>query len=133
MERSVVNPPSLMPAKGYAHAVVFSGAGRIVSMAGQAGMDAQGRVVPGGLVAQFDQALANVVEVLKAVGGTPENVGRCRIYVSDREEYRRKQREVGAAWRRHFGKWYPASILVEVTGFWDPEQVMELECDAYLP
>ncbi len=45
-------------------------------LAGQTGMDASGAIVPGGVVAQFEQALANLLEALAAGGGSPADLRR---------------------------------------------------------
>ena len=37
----------------------------MVFLAGQTGMDAAGAIVPGGVVAQFEQALANLLAALR--------------------------------------------------------------------
>ena len=67
----LVNPDGLPQPSGFNHAVV-SGGGRIVWLAGQTALDADGLVVaPGDVVAQFEQALRNLLIVLGAAGGTP--------------------------------------------------------------
>lgn len=66
MER--INPPELPRPSGFCHAVSVP-AGRLVFLAGQTGLDAAGAVVPGGVVAQFEQALRNLLTALAAVGG----------------------------------------------------------------
>ena len=64
-----VNPPSLAAPSGFSHAVVATGT--TVFLAGQTGMDSSGAIVPGGVVAQFEQALSNLLDALAAAGGSP--------------------------------------------------------------
>ncbi len=56
MPRQIVNPPELMRPRGFAHGVV---SGPYVFLAGQTALDAEGRIVPGGIVEQFEQAFTN--------------------------------------------------------------------------
>ena len=59
-------------------------------------------------------ALVNRSPVGRAAGGAPESVGRLTVYVTDKDEYLRRRRELGPAWRERFGRHYPAMALVEV-------------------
>ena len=62
MELERVNPPSLPPPSGFSHAVVATG-GRLVFLAGQIAHGADGAIVGDTVVAQFERALANVLEL----------------------------------------------------------------------
>ncbi len=64
-----VNPPSLAKPSGFSHAVIARGT--TIHLAGQTGMDAHGAIVPGGVVAQFEQALANVLTALVRPAAPP--------------------------------------------------------------
>ena len=65
-----INPASLATPIGFAHGVASSG-GRLLWLAGQNGMDDQGRIVaPGDIVAQTDLALANILAVVAAAAVT---------------------------------------------------------------
>lgn len=128
----IVNPDTLPPAVGYAHAVVAA-PGRTVFLGGQTGHRPDGTLAGEGLVAQFEQACANVVEALRAAGGRPEHLVSVQIYVTDARAYREALKEIGQAYRRHFGKHYPAMVLFEVTGLFDPGSVVELLCTAVIP
>lgn len=128
-----INPPELAAPIGFAHGVATRG-GRILWLAGQNGMDADGRIVaPGDLVAQTDLALANILAVVAAAGGRPEDVVKLHFYVADLDAYRRERRALGAVWRKHFGKHYPAMMLLGVTGFFEPDAVIEVDGYAVLP
>lgn len=128
MER--VNPPSLAKPSGFSHAVV--GEGKVVFLAGQTALDAAGRVVGDGVVAQFEQALANLLEALKTAGGTPDRLASLTVYLVDIDDYRANSREIGAVWRRLVGTDYPAMAAVGVTRLWDPEALIELQGHAIL-
>ena len=55
-----IQPAEWPRPKGYSNGVVVTG-GRLVVLAGQVGWDEQEKIVPGGLVPQFEQALKNVL------------------------------------------------------------------------
>lgn len=123
MER--INPPELPRPSGFSHAVSVP-AGRLVFLAGQTGLDADGAVVPGGVVAQFEQALRNLLVALVAAGGRPGDLASLTIYVTSIDDYRANARQIGAVWRRLAGQDYPAMAAVEVSRLWDPAAVVEI-------
>jgi len=73
------NSDRLTPPVGYSHASIAP-AGRIVHLAGQLGMDADGTITEG-LAAQTEQALLNFVDALAAAGATPENLVKMNVLV----------------------------------------------------
>ena len=125
-----VNPSSLVAPRGYSHGMKSSG--EVLFVAGQVGWDRDGRMVPGDFVAQFAQALQNVLAVVAAAGGGPASVARMTLYVTDKREYRARLREVGEAYRRLMGKHFPAMALVEVRGLLEDEARIEIEAVALL-
>jgi enamine deaminase RidA (YjgF/YER057c/UK114 family) len=125
-----VNPESLAKPSGFSHAVV--GRGTSVFLAGQTGMDASGAIVDGGVVPQFEQALANLLTALAAAGGTPDRLASLTIYIVDVDDYRAHSRELGEVWKRLVGTGYPASAGIGVTRLWDAEALVELQGIAVL-
>ena len=130
MALEAVNPPGLARPSGYSHGL--RGRGELLFVAGQVGWDAQECMVSDDFVAQFAQALDNVLAVVRAAGGVPESVGRLTVYVTDKDEYLRRRRELGLAWRERFGRHYPAMALVEVKGLLEPRAQLEIEATALL-
>jgi enamine deaminase RidA (YjgF/YER057c/UK114 family) len=112
----IVNPPELPEPLGFAHAVVARGA---VYLGGQTG---DGDTV----VEQFDSAAAKIVAALRAAGGEPDQLVSMVVYTTAIEEYRASLSELGEAWRRHFGRRYPAMALLGVTALMEPEAKVEL-------
>ena len=98
-----VNPPSLARPSGFSHAVVAAG-GRLVFLAGQVALGADGAIVGDTVAEQFDRALANLLEALRAVGGSPDHLASLTVYVVDLDDYRRQSGEIGLAWRRLVGR-----------------------------
>lgn len=125
-----INPDTLARASGFSHAVV--GEGRIVFLAGQTALDRGGRVVDGGVVAQFEQALGNLITALRAAGGEPQQLASVTIFIVDVPDYRAHAGEIGAVWRRLVGRDYPAMAGIGVARLWDAEALVELQGFAVL-
>jgi enamine deaminase RidA (YjgF/YER057c/UK114 family) len=120
-----LNPAGLPRPSGYSHAVSVTAA-TTVYLAGQTGTGPDGAIVAGGIVAQFEQALANLLTALAAAGGQPEHLASLTIYLTDIEDYQARGRDIGAAWRRLAGSRYPAMAAVGVTRLWDPRAQVEI-------
>ncbi len=120
-----VNPEALAKPSGFSHAVVARGA--VVFLAGQTGVDASGAIVPGGVVAQFEQALANLLTALREAGGAPSALASMTVYIVDVDDYRAQAREIGEVWRRLVGADYPAMAGIGVSRLWDDDAVVELQ------
>jgi enamine deaminase RidA (YjgF/YER057c/UK114 family) len=125
-----VNPESLARAAGFTHAVKAHGPA--VYLAGQTALDADGRLVEGDVVAQFEQALGNLLEALRAAGGRPDQLVSMTIYLVGLDEYKSRTREIGRVWRRLVGTGYPAMAAVGVSRLWDPEALVEVQGVAVL-
>ncbi|MCA9750867.1 MAG: RidA family protein [Gemmatimonadetes bacterium] len=133
MKFDLVNPPELPSPTGFNHGLLAPAGGRTLFVAGQPGLGEDGKVVPGGFVAQFAQALDNTIAVVRAAGGDVEHIGRMTIYVTDLQAYLASRRDVGVAWRERLGKHFPAVALVEVRGLVDEGAVLEIETTAVVP
>ncbi len=100
--------------------------GRIVAVAG---MTAQGA----DFVAQAQEALAKILAVVAEAGGRPEHVIRLTWYALSREEYIAARPKLGEAYRRLFGRHFPAMTLVEVSALVDDWARVEIEALAVVP
>lgn len=121
-----INPQELVRPSGFSHAVSVP-AGRTVFLAGQIGTGRDGKVVGGGIVAQFEQALGNLLTALAAAGGRPDDLVSLTIYLIDVPDYQAHGKEIGAVWRRLAGTGYPAMAGVGVTRLWDPVALVEIQ------
>lgn len=119
--------------KGYSNGIRVPAGHDLVFTAGMVGWDAQERIVEGGFVAQFEQALSNVLATVAKAGGGPQHVVRLTVYVTDREEYLRSLPALGDAWKRTMGRNYPAMALVQVAGLVEAGARLEIECTAAVP
>ncbi|MBI4956591.1 MAG: RidA family protein [Myxococcales bacterium] len=128
---TVVEPPGWPRPKGYVNGMLA--VGRSLHVAGQVGWNERCEIVGPGLTAQFDQALANVLAVVRAAGGAAEHVVTLTFFCTDLPAYEASQRELGAIWRKHFGKHYPAMALIGVAGLIEKGALCELLATAVLP
>jgi enamine deaminase RidA (YjgF/YER057c/UK114 family) len=127
-----LNPDGLAEPVGFAH-VVIPARGTTVYLGGQTGHRADGTLAGEDLVTQFDQACANVAVAIRAAGGEPEHLVQLLIYATDVGEYRALLKDLGEAYRRHFGKHYPAIALLGTTELFDPQAKVELVGIAVVP
>jgi enamine deaminase RidA (YjgF/YER057c/UK114 family) len=126
----IINPPDLPPPRGYAHGLVAEG--RMLFVAGQVGWTDRAELVSDRFADQFDQALANVLSVVRAAGGTPDAIARLTIFVTDKTQYLSGQREIGERYRARMGRHYPPMTLVEVRALLEPGALVEIEATAVL-
>lgn len=127
MARVIINSAELAAPRGFSHGILVTG-GRLLFLAGQDASDTEGRIVaPGDLVAQLDQVLRNLGAVVRAAGGQMADIAKLNIYVLDRDEYKSKLKPLGEVFRSHFGGYYPALALFQVSGLFNSEALIELE------
>jgi enamine deaminase RidA (YjgF/YER057c/UK114 family) len=127
----LLHPKNWAPAKGYSNGVAAEG--RQVFVAGQVGWNARQQIVDDDFVAQVDQALQNVVDVLAEAGARPEHLVRLTWYITDKREYLARSSEVGQAYRRVIGRHFPAMTLVQVVALVDDRAKVEIEATAVVP
>jgi enamine deaminase RidA (YjgF/YER057c/UK114 family) len=58
---------------------------------------------------------------------------RLTWYVTDKQEYLARLREVGQAYRRAIGRHYPAMALVQVVALVEDRAKVEIEATAVVP
>ena len=131
MKIGILHPEGWAPAKGYAKGIVAEG--RQVYVAGQVGWNERCEFVSDDFVAQVEQALRNIVAVLKEAGGGPEHVVRMTWYLTDKPEYVARPREIGEAYRRVMGKNFPAMSAFVVMALIEDRAKVEIEATAVIP
>jgi enamine deaminase RidA (YjgF/YER057c/UK114 family) len=125
-----VNPAALPTPSGYSHGTL---SGNTLHLGGQTALDADMRIVPGGIVAQFRQAFGNVLTTLAEAGGRPEDLVSITIYLTDIPDYQAHGREIGQVWRELAGATYPAMAGIGTTALWQPEALIEIVGVAVIP
>jgi len=132
MSFQFINPESLGAPRGYSNGVLTEASGRLLFIAGQVAWDERQQIVSNDLVEQFDRALANVITVVNEAGGHPEQIARLIIYVTDKNEYKQRMKEIGEYYRSRMGKHFPAMVLVEVKSLLEDGAKIEIEGIAVL-
>ena len=102
-------------------------------LGGQTAQAADGTIFGTTIVEQFDLAARNVVSALHAAGGEPDHLVSLQVFVTDLAAYRASMSELGAVWRIHFGRRYPAMAVIGVTELFDPSAMVELVGVAVIP
>jgi enamine deaminase RidA (YjgF/YER057c/UK114 family) len=127
----LLHPKHWRSAKGFANGVAAQG--RLVFVAGQVGWNGDQQFTSDDFVAQVEQALGNIAEVLAQAGAAPEHLTRLTWYVTDKGEYIARLKEVGQAYRRVIGRHFPAMTLVQVVGLLEDRAKVEIEATAVIP
>jgi 2-iminobutanoate/2-iminopropanoate deaminase len=125
MKITHINPEGMHKNPAFSQAVVAEG-GKTVYTGGQNGVGADGTVVGEGFAEQVEQAYKNMLQILKSVGATQENVVKIVIHVVKGEDIQ----EGFAATKKAWGN-YPTAIsfaFVEQLGV--PGALVEIDAIA---
>ena len=130
-EFDILQPKNWPAPKGYSNGIVAEG--RLVFIAGQIGWNEHAWLVSDDFVAQAEQALSNIVQVLVEAGGEPRHIVRLTWYLTDKATYVARQKEIGLAYRRVIGRHFPAMSAVIVAGLIEDGAKVEIEATAVIP
>jgi 2-iminobutanoate/2-iminopropanoate deaminase len=121
MKKIAINTDQAPPAIGpYTQAISV---GPFVFLSGQIPADQQGNVVPGDIVVQTCQVIANLKAVLAAAGLTLKDVVKTTVFLADLADFQ----EMNRAYAEFFPGHAPARTTVQVAGL--PKGV-SIEIDA---
>ena len=126
----LVEPAGWKSPKGYSNGVLAPPGAQFLFVAGQVAWDANEEIVGDDYATQFGQALKNVIAVVHAAGGWPDQIVRFTIFVEDRFAYLTATREIGVVYRELMGNHYPAMSLVEVSALLEEGAHLEIEATA---
>ncbi len=129
MALQYINPAGLPKPSGYTQVVIADGK-RIVAVAGQVGVDAQGVIVGAGdLEAQATQALQNLKIALTAAGAGLSDIIAVTVYIVN---FKPADRQILNKVRAKFFKDLPppASTLIGVQALASEEYLFEIEATA---
>ena len=127
----LLHPKNWAPTKGFSSGVAVEG--RQIYVAGQVAWNARQEIVDEDFVAQVEQALRNIVDILAEADARPEHLVRLTWYITDKREYIARASEVGQTYRRVVGRHFPAMTLVQVPALLDDRAKVEIEATAVVP
>ncbi|WP_292898215.1 MULTISPECIES: RidA family protein [unclassified Nitratireductor] len=127
----ILQPENWVPAKGYSNGVIAKG--RTVFLGGQIGWNSEQVFETDDFIGQVRQALENIVTLLKEAGAGPEHVVRLTWFITDKQAYATRLRELGEAYRATMGRNFPPMSVVQVTALIEDEAKVEIEATAVLP
>ncbi|MFG2330977.1 RidA family protein [Streptomyces sp. NPDC048604] len=134
MAITLLNPDGLPAVDAYRQVAIASGS-RMVFIAGQVAVDADGNPVgEGDLAAQVEQCYLNIATALAAAGGTFRDVAKLTVYVVDWKPDMMPLLMDGVS--RAIGKLglapVPPATLIGVAALDVPEHLVEIEATAVL-
>lgn len=122
------NPESIHAPFGvYTHAVTAPAGADMIYIAGQTGLDKDGKTVAGGIEEQTRQTLANLGAILEAEGLTADDLISMTIYLTDIDNLPGSSAERRAFFKS--GK-YPAGTLLIVKSLAEPDLLIEIDAVA---
>ena len=130
MKPKVIHPEGWAPALGYANGMLMQDG--TLHVGGQIGWNKDKEFVAADFISQMEQALINIVAIVRAAGGDIEDIGRLTWFVKDKAEYAAKQREVGQVYRKVLGKHFPAMSMIVVKDLVEDAALLEIEATAYI-
>lgn len=130
MAHKFIKPTGWAPAKGYNNGVLSADGHLFVG--GQIGWNKDQVFETDDFIGQMEQALNNIADILGGAGGKVEDITRLTWFVTSKKEYLARQAEVGAVYRRVFGRHFPAMTMVVVADLIEDQALLEIEATAVL-
>ena len=127
MKITHVNPDGLYKSPAFSQAVVVEG-GKTIYIGGQNGILSDGTMAGDTLASQTEQAYKNILEILKTVGASQENVVKQTIFVVKGQDIR----EGYAATQKVWGNFPTAISFVFVESLGVPKALVEIEAIAVI-
>jgi len=127
----ILQPPGWRRPGGNSNGIAAEG--RLVFIAGLVGWDENCEFQSDDFIDQTAQALRNIVAVLAEADARPEHITRMTWYITDKQEYAARRRELGDVYREIIGRNYPATAMVEVSALMEDRAKVEIETTAVVP
>jgi 2-iminobutanoate/2-iminopropanoate deaminase len=127
MKITHINPDNLYQAPAFSQAVLAEG-GKTLYIGGQDGILPDGKMAGDTLSTQTEQALKNILAILKTVGATQENVVKLTIYISKGQDIQ----EGYAASQKIWGNFPTAITSMFVESLTVPGALVEIDAIAVI-
>ncbi|HVO53685.1 MAG TPA: RidA family protein [Solirubrobacterales bacterium] len=119
--------PSSFAPSSFSDAVAVDGPGRWIQVAGQVGLDPDGKVA-GDLATQANTSLDHVERILTQAGASLCHVVKLTVYLTSLDNYA----EFSKVRAERFAEGLPASVAVQVAGLLLDAEI-EIEALAFVP
>jgi enamine deaminase RidA (YjgF/YER057c/UK114 family) len=130
MSLKEIHPEGWAPALGYANGMLAKDG--TLHVGGQIGWNENKEFIAKDFIGQMEQTLRNIVAIVEAAGGSVSDIARLTWFVTDKQEYLAKQREVGEVYRRVMGRHFPAMSMLIVKDLVEDEALLEIEATAHI-
>ncbi|NIB40425.1 RidA family protein [Pseudomaricurvus alkylphenolicus] len=127
----IIQPEGWAQPKGYSNGILAQG--QTLYVGGQIGWDENEQFQSDDFVDQVRQTLLNTVAILEAGGARPEHITRMTWYITDKQEYLSRLKEVGAVYREVIGRNFPVMAMVQVVALMEDRAKVEIETTAVIP
>ncbi len=132
MAHTTILPDGWPLPKGYSNGIIAE-KGKVLFIAGQVGWTPDEKFASEKLAPQFEQALKNIIAIVKESGGKPEDICRMTCFCKDRSQYLVSRKDLGKIWRDIMGSHYPCMSMIFVSDLLDHPAVIEIEATAVIP
>ena len=127
----IIHPQGWPAAKGYSNGMAAEG--KVIFVGGQIGWAKDQTFETDDFVEQAEQAMRNIVDILASAGAETTDLVRLTWFITDKKVYVAEQKRLGEAYRRVFGRHYPAMTLVQVVALLEDRALVEIEATAVIP
>lgn len=127
----IINPEGWSRPRGYSNGILAEG--KTLYVGGQIGWDENEQFHSDDFIEQMAQALKNTIAILEAGGARPEHIVRMTWYITDREEYLKRLKEMGQVYRDIIGRHFPVMAMVQVVALMEERAKVEVETTAVIP
>ena len=128
--KQIINPDNAPKPVGHYSQCVKASGSQFVFIAGQVAVNEQGQLVgKGDIEAQTTQVLKNIETIVRAAGGTMNDIVQTVTYDTDIEKHVVGMRKVRD---QFFSPNYPAGAKVEVKRLADPDYLLEITAIAVI-
>ena len=126
----IIQPPGWTRPSGYSNGVLATG--RLLFVAGQIAWGPDKHITTDDMAGQWEQALSNVLAVVREAGGDASNITMMLICTTSLAEYNEATGRIGEAWKRIMGRSYPAMMMFKGE-LLEPRAKVEIMAWAVLP
>ncbi|MAU28397.1 MAG: enamine deaminase RidA [Pelagibacterales bacterium] len=130
MANKLIQPKDWKAAKGYSNGILNTNG--YLFIGGQIGWNSQQIFETHTFVGQMEQTLINIVTILEEAGGKINDLVRFTWYIKDKQEYLNNQKEIGRAYQKIMGQYFPAMAMVVVKDLIEEEAILEIEATAVI-